>query len=599
MDVVGYSRLMAVDEEGVLAAVNELRKEVIDPAVSRFQGRTVKLMGDGTLMEFESAVDAVKFGLDVQHAVHSHNHNIDVNKRIEFRIGINIGDVIVEDDDIHGNGVNVASRLEGLAETGGICVSGTVVDHVKGNVDVSFTDCGKQHVKNIPEALHVFGISASDIADKLDGSTSGPVSKNQVGAGISPGVVDTKFTDIDLSLPDSPSIAVLPFNNMSADPEQEFFSDGITEDIITALSKIAGLLVVARNSTFTYKGKAVDIRQVSREQGVRYVLEGSVRKAGNRVRINAQLIDATTGHHLWAERYDRLLEDIFAVQDEITKEVTIALDVRLSGGEQTLMWSSGTESLEAWELARQAMDYINRNTSDLSDQPLVWCQRALELDPEYAWAWVAMGYGYHLRVDAEARLNPGKIEDAELRLALDCGQKALALDSSCTDAYALLSICYLTKGDYDQAIAMSVKAVKLAPSHAENLAVSAIVHNKFGQPEKALELVKKAMRYCPIYPLWYLWVLGMAYRYTDQTDAAISTFETAISRGLSFVSVHVSLASTYGELDRLEEAKKPVSEILRQNPDFSIERYMAGLSYKNPSDMERFEDGLRKVGLPD
>ena len=599
MDVVGYSRLMASDEEGVLAAVNLLRREIIDPAVARYHGRVVKLMGDGTLMEFESAVDAVKFGMDVQYAVDSHNRDIAVNNRIEFRIGINIGDVVVEGDDIYGNGVNVASRLEGLAEPGGICVSGTVVDHVKGNVDVSFTDCGKQYVKNIPEALHVFGVSIGEIIDKKEKTASLPESTSQTGAGTLEGEAGTPFTDIDLSLPDSPSIAVLPFNNMSADPEQEFFSDGITEDIITALSKISHLLVVARNSTFTYKGKAVDIRQVSHEQGVRYVLEGSVRKAGNRVRINAQLIDATTGHHLWAERYDRLLEDIFAVQDEITKEVTIALDVRLSSGEQAVMWSSGTASLEAWELVRQAMDYINNDTSNLSDLSLGWCQRALELDPEYAWAWVVMGYAYHLRVDAEVRLNPEKIQETELQLALDCGKKALELDPSCSDAYSLLSICYLTQGKFDQAIAMSVKAVTLAPSHAENLAVSAIVHNKFGQPERALELVKKAMRYCPIYPLWYLWNLGMAYRYTDQTDAAISTFETAIARGLSFVSVYVGLASTYGELDRLEEAKKPVSEILKQNPDFSISRYMAGLSYKNSSDMKRFEDGLRKVGLPD
>jgi adenylate cyclase len=358
-------------------------------------------------------------------------------------------------------------------------------------------------------------------------------------------------------------------------------------------------MVVARNSTFIYKGKAVDIKQVSREQGVRYVLEGSVRKAGNRVRINAQLIDATTGHHMWAERYDRLLEDIFAVQDEITKEVTIALDVRLSSGEQALMWSSGTAILEAWELVRQAMDLINHNAYGASPKALLLCQRALELDPEYAMAWSVKGLTYHQMADEGNRHDDEKNPDAGLQSAIECGQKALELDPSCADAYSLLSICHLSNGEHDQAIAMSRKSIVLAPSHAENLAISAIVHNKSGQPERGLELIKKAMRFCPVYPLWFLWALGMAYRYANQTEAAISAFELATSRGLSYISAHVSLASTYGELNRLEDAKKTVSEILQQNPDFSITRYMAGLSYKNPQDMKRFEEGLRKVGLPD
>jgi TolB-like protein len=404
-------------------------------------------------------------------------------------------------------------------------------------------------------------------------------------------------TGIDLSLPETPSIAVLPFANMSADPEQEFFSDGITEDIITALSKVPDLLVVARNSTFTYKGQAIDVKQVSREQGVRYVLEGSVRKAGNRVRITTQLIDATTGHHLWAERYDRDLEDIFAVQDEITREVVIALEVRLSGGEQARFWSSGTKNLEAWECVRLGMDLTNRGTPEGLREAQRLSERALELDENYAMAWVTLGWTHHHGVDVgyASKESPR----AALGLAADCAKKALELDPSCADAYSLVGFCHLSKGEHDQAITMSERSVELAPSNAEILALSANVQNKSGRPERSLVLIKMAMRRCPVYPGWFLWVLGTAYRLTGQTESAIRAFETARKHNADWLSTHVSLASTLGEIGREEDSKKSVSEILRLKPDFSIKKYMAGLSYGDPSVTARIEDGLRKAGLPE
>jgi TolB-like protein/Tfp pilus assembly protein PilF len=402
-----------------------------------------------------------------------------------------------------------------------------------------------------------------------------------------------------LPLPDNPSIAVLPFANMSADPEQEFFSDGITEDIITALSKVDRLLVVARNSTFTYKGQAVDVKQVSREQGVRYVLEGSVRKAGDRVRVTTQLIDATTGHHLWAERYDRDLEDIFAVQDEITREVVVALDIRLRGGEQARIWSGGTRNLEAWECVRRSTDVLDQATPESVRECLRLCERALELDPNYAMAWVMLGWTYHQGVDVGLGHASEEGREAALGLAFDCARRTLELDPSCANAYCLLSFCHLSNGEYDEAIAMSQKAVALAPNHADILALSATVQNKSGRPERSLELIKKAMRLCPVYPGWYFLVLGTAYRLTGQAESAISALEAAIKKSPDFLALHVGLASTLGELGREEDAKKPVSEILRIDPEFSIKTYMAGLSYSDPVVLARFEDGLRKVGLPE
>ncbi len=331
-DVVGYSRLMAADEAGTLTSLKAIRRELFEPKTTAHHGRVVKLIGDGTLMEFGSVVDAVHFAVDVQRAVPERNVDVPENRRITYRIGINIGDIIVDGSDIYGDGVNIASRLEAIAEPGGICVARNVYNQVKGKVAVDFEDLGAQQVKNIPEPVPTYRIRLDTVPPRETAEAAEISSDAEVRPDDEPG--DSDGIEIDLSLPDNPSIAVLPFANMSADPEQEFFSDGISEDIITALSKVGSLLVVARNSTFTYKGRAVDVKQVSREQGVRYVLEGSVRKAGNRVRVTAQLIDATTGHHLGAERYDRDLEDIFAVQDEITREVVIALDIHLSRGEQ-------------------------------------------------------------------------------------------------------------------------------------------------------------------------------------------------------------------------------------------------------------------------
>jgi adenylate cyclase len=594
-DVVGYSRLVAADEEGTVAALKNLRSKILNPLVAHYHGQVVKLIGDGILMQFGSVVDGVRFAIEFQKRVKLHNADIPADRCLEYRIGVNIGDVMIEGNDIYGDGVNIAARLEALAETGGICVSSTVIDHIGGKVDISSTDLGEQQLKNIPGTFRVYAINpggethTSAIADKS------PAPKDSARKGD----FFDEVTGIDLTVPDTPSIAVLPFANMSADPEQEFFSDGITEDIITTLSKTNDLLVVARNSTFIYKGQAVDIKQVSRDQGVRYVLEGSVRKAANRVRVTAQLIDATTGHHRWAERYDRNLEDIFAVQDEITREVVVALDVNLLGGTQAITWSSGTQNIDAWEYARRGMEVLNSLTTESPGEAEQLFLKALELDPGYPMALVGLGWSHH----HGAELRTGKFSEESWNeahdKARDCGKTALDMDPYCADAYSLLSLCHLSSNEYDQAIEMSEKAIALAPSHAEILGVTAIVMNKSGQPQRALELIKKAMRCCPIYPSWYLQALGIAYRLTGQIDAAITTFGVAQKRSPDYLATHVNLASTLGEADRQNETRKPVSEILRIQPNFSIRQYMNKMSYRHPEELERFAAGLHKAGLPE
>jgi len=590
-DVAGYSRLMSGDEAGTLAALKAHRAEFIDPTVDEYGGRLVKLMGDGALVEFPSVVDAVECAIAVQHGMAERNAEVPESTRIAFRIGINLGDIIIEGDDIYGDGVNIAARIQEIAAPGGVCISGDAYRQVRSKMDATFEDLGEQEVKNIPEPVRMY---------RWTDAVSRPGQAVEPEAAPTRKESDKAVIGIDLSLPDTPSIAVLPFANMSADPEQEFFSDGITEDIITALSKIGSMLVVARNSTFTYKGTAVDVKQVSREQGVRYVLEGSVRKAGNRVRVTAQLIDAKTGHHLWAERYDRDLVDIFAVQDEITREVVVALDVRLREGEQARIWSGGTKNVEAWECVRLGQDALNRNKLGDRIEARQLFDRARELDPDYPMAWFSLGRACFHDADVGTGYDSGADRDTLYESAVAYAMKAIELDPSCADAYALVGICRLSMGEHDEAIAMSEKAIALAPNHAQNLAIVAAVLNKTGQPERSFELIKRAMRLCPIYPGWYLYVLATACRLMHRNESAVSAFEEAIKRNPeNHPALHVGLASILGELGRKEDAKRTAAVILRLEPNFSIEKYVGRLSYRDPTELTRFEDGLRKAGLPE
>ncbi len=577
-DVVGYSRLMAGDEEATLVRLKSHQSGIVGPAVAKYKGNVVKLMGDGVLAEFASIVDALHCAVQIQEATSDHNRDAPSNGQILMRIGINLGDVMVDGGDIFGDGVNIAARLEGVAEPGGICLSGTVFDHVHNKVDLAFDDLGERRFKNIPEPVRVYCVNA------------GGRSANAFEASIG----------LDFTIPDHPSIAVLPFTVMSADLEQEFFADGMAEDIITALSKISRLMVVARNSTFTYKGQAVDVRQVSREQGVRYVLEGSVRKEGNRVRVTAQLIDATTGLHLWAERYDRELADVFAVQDEIVREIVTALDVQLREGEQHRVWARGTKNLEAWECVRLATDACLGGAAAEQPRAVELIERALELDPGYPIAWVMRGWLHFTTADVASGIHDKAEFERAQAAAFECGRKALELDPECADAYGLLALTHLNAAEHDKAIKMSERAVFLAPNNAENLGgVAQVVMTKSGRPERGVELVKRAMRLCPFYRPGFLRALGMAYRMCGRLEEAVTCYRESLKRETGYLAAYVNLTSALGELERFDEARDAAQDLLTQEPNFSIVAYTAGLSYRNAADIERIADGLRKAGLPD
>ena len=571
-DVVGYTRLIRVDEEGTLEALKALRADLIDPKIAEHHGRIVKLMGDGMLVEFASVVDAVRAAVETQQAVAEHNSDLPKDQWIEFRVGINLGDVVIDGDDIQGDGINVAARLEGMAEPGGICVSGMVYEGVRDRIDVPFEDLGEQEVKNIDRPVRVWRW----IADGFAAVVSRPA--------VEP-----------LPLPDKPSIAVLPFDNMSGDPEQEHFSDGITEDIITALSKIKKLFVIARNSTFTYKGQAVDIKRVGREQGVRYVLEGSVRRGGDRLRITAQLIDAETGNHLWAERYDRESNDMFALQDEITREVASALQVALTEGEQARLWASSTKNLEAWELVIQAHHLIHRHHRESVHEARQLLERALRLDESYATAWEMLGVSHWL--DA---INEGWSDsrDASLARALEANDRALTIDPSNPDTLASRSLIKLTIGNHDEALALSKKSVALAPNLANNMAIASVISVYCGRPREALELVRTAMRLCPIYPIWYFYPLTRAYWFMGKTDEAIAAARSAIERDPELSVSHKLHAIVLTDAGRDAEAQRAAAEVLRLEPNFSVEAWAARRG--TPTELSiREAEALRKAGLPE
>jgi len=400
-------------------------------------------------------------------------------------------------------------------------------------------------------------------------------------------------------LPDGPSVAVLPFENRSGDLDQEYFSDGITEDIITALSKISSMLVIAGNSTFIYKGKAVDAKQVGRDQGVRYVLEGGVRKAGNQLRITAQLIDATNGQHLWAERYDRDLEGIFALQDEITQRIVTELDVHLSAGEQARLWSSGTNNLEAWECVRKGSDLLNTVQADLIPEATRLLERAIDLDPEYAAAWVWLGWShFHVSENYESRFSEEERKQA-LKSTRNCAHQALKYDPENAEAYAALALCHLSSLEHEAAMVNINKSVQLEPNHATNIGISAAILNKCGRPEIAIERIRKAMRLSPVYPSWHLSILGQAYRLAGMIDVAIETYNELISIESGSLEGHIALAEIFGETNQPDQAAVSAKEVLKLIPDFTIKKYVNGLAYRDPAENLRFADGLRKAGLPD
>jgi adenylate cyclase len=573
-DVKGYSTLMEEDELATVRTM-EAYRQMIAEFVGNYRGRVVDSPGDNVLAEFSSVVDAVESAVEIQKELKAKNEELPENRRMEFRIGINLGDVVEEGERIYGNGVNIAARTEGLAEAGGICISRNVYDQVKNKLSLEYEHLGEHTVKNITDPISVFKILMEPNA---------AVSK-----------IKKRF-----ELPDRPSIAVLPFINMSGDQDQEFFSDGISEEIITGLSKIPQMFVIARNSTFTYKGKPVKVQVVSEELGVRYVLEGSVRKAGNRVRITAQLIDAFTGHHLWAERYDRDLGDIFALQDEITKKILTALQVELTEGQQARVYGRGTDNFDAYIKYLQARKFFNLlvNSKEAIALSRQTAKEAIELDEKYPAPYVLLAWTHWL----DARLGWAESKDEAFKQAYSIAQKAEALDDSIPDVHALLGGIHLSQRKHEQAIAKGEKAVALGPNDAEVNAIMAHILRFAGKFEQAISKIKTAMRLQPNYSSWYLIELALCYYYVGRHKEAIEIAERyrelIKSRGEEFILPYpLILAINYIRLGQEKKACEAAAELLRIFPIFSLEWNRKYSYYKNPSHLERQHEDLRKAGL--
>jgi len=565
-DIVGYSRLMGADEEGTLARVNAVRREFWEPKIAEHRGRIVKRTGDGVLIEFASVVDAARYGIEIQRGMARRNAGVPQDKRIELRIGIHIGDILIEDDDIFGDGVNIAARLEGIAEPGGICLSRAAFEQVDGKIDVSFEDGGDQQLKNIVRPIRVYRTNFKPTA-------SSPA----------------------LALPDKPSIAVLPFQNMSGDPEQEYFADGIVEDIITGLSRIKWLFVIARNSTFTYKGRAVDVKQVGRELGVRYVLEGSVRKAAGRVRITGQLIDTKTGGHLWADRYDRKSEDIFALQDEITLSVIGAIEPSLRLAEVERVKRKRPDSLDAYDLVLHAQPDVFTRMPEPSKRALVLLERALALDPNYALAHAYAAECYHslfLRGGLHEEHRMASVHHAEAAIAH--GQDdALAL------AFAGFVIG-IDKHDRPAAFAALEASLALSPSSAVSYIQGSVVLAIAGESERAIEWAERGLRLSPFDPgraSAYFSIAAAHFtrgRYEDATTAARKSvqFNPGFSMG------HMVLAASLAKLGQIEEAKAAAARVLQLQPVFRYSRQFTGANF-DPELAASMGEALRASGLPE
>ncbi len=578
-DVAGYSRLMGTDEEGTLGKLKALRKALFDPKIVEHRGRIVKTTGDGMLVEFASAVDAARCAVEIQRDMAAQNSDVPPDSRIEFRIGIHVGDIIIDDNDIFGDGVNIAARLEGIAEPGGVCISDDAHRQIRGKVDFSYNDMGLQSLKNIVEPMRAWHMRlGSDAISLLPlSSAAAPVQA--------------------LALPDKPSIAVLAFQNMSGDAEQEYFADGIAEDIITALSKSRWLFVIARNSSFTYKGHAVDIKQIGRELGVRYVLEGSVRKAGNRLRITGQLIEAATGTHLWAERYDRALEDIFAVQDEITHSIIGAIAPGILAAEIQRSQGKETAELGQWERLMRAHWRIRRFTREDSSEAIRLLDELLQRQPDNAMALADLAFSLHFAAlfgwtDAPAA--------ARVRMS-ETARRAVASDEQDAAAHTSLSIHELFLGQHDNAIRRLLRAIDLDPNSSFARGYLGTAYAFGGECDPAIQNLQEAMRLSPRDFLMVVWftVSAWAYLSAGNFEQASDCARRAIDCNPAFPDAHATFAVASAHLGHADDARAGLDEFMRLMPGLTVGDDRLIRPFRRPADRERFLEGLRKAGLPE
>jgi adenylate cyclase len=611
-DVKGYSLLMADDEVHTVKKLKEYRDSMSD-LIRSHSGRVVDAVGDNLLAEFESAVDAVQCSVEIQKDLKQKNEDLPEDRRLEFRIGINIGDVIQDRDRIYGSGVNVAARIESLAEPGGICISRNAYDHIKEKLSFGYEYLGDHEVKNIKDPVRVYKVLVDpDDAGKLIGVKAKPPAKRWVWPlaavvlllgivtwqfyqrTITPEFEPASMKNMAFPLPEKPSIAVLPFENMSDDPKQEYFTDGITEHIITSLSKVPYIFVIARNSTFSYKNKSVKVQQISEELGVQYVLEGSVQRSYDRVRITAQLIDAIAGHHIWAENYDREVRDIFSLQDEIAMKIMAEMQVKLTVEELGRLAAIKTKNLKAYEKYLMGYDYFWRRTEGDTQQARKLAQEAISLDPEYGAPYILLArtylddvWYYKTKPAAES------LETAE-RLV----QKSIELSGQDSIAYQILGSVYSLRRQYDKAIAECQKAIDLNPNSAEANYFYGQSLRWAGRFDEAILAFKKAIRLNPITPMNYLNNIAWAYGFSEQYEKAISIWNKAIERNPDYFFAYLGLTLVYQLSDNELKAREAAAEVMRLKPNLTISKLEKGPATKN-IDRKRMFEALRKAGIPE
>ena len=567
-DMAGYSRLMGIDELGTLARLGTHRAELIDPAIAKNQGNIIKTTGDGMLVEFQSVADAVRCAVEIQERMARRNADVAEDRQIRFRIGINLGDIIFQDDDIFGDGVNIAARLEQLAEIGGICVTTAVYGQVADRLDVAFEDLGEKTLKNIKRPIRVYRVV-------LDAPPAAGAAKGEKPAA-SRAVV-------------KPTVAVLPFANMSGDAEQEFFVDGLTEDIITELSRHHELFVISRNSTFVYKGQSVNIRDVAQKLGAQYLVEGSVRRSGDRLRITVQLIDTANDSHIWAEKYDRKLDDIFEIQDEVTSAIVATLPGRLEAAQHDQIKRKTPANMAAYECVLAAKVLHHRSTREDNDSAQQLINRAIKLDAEYAhahaWRACILGqtWGYGWCADREATL-----DEIEAGLA-----RALALDDNDADVHRILAAVYVARNDLAKARFHQERALALNPNYDLVVVQQGEILTWLGNPEEGIEWIRKAMRLNPHHPARFWSHLGKAHFAARQYAEAIEAFMhlSAMDHGQ-----HAFVAVSYGWVGDKTAGAAHVARIRALEPGFDLEAYLATMHYKDDADLQHLREGLLKAG---
>jgi adenylate cyclase len=614
----GTRRLVGGDEAATLQTLKGHRQAMCS-LVEKHQGRVVDSPGGSLLAEFASVADAVRCAMEIQEQLRARNEALPQAGGIPCRIGVHLGEVTEEEGKVRGGEAGVAARLEELADAGGICISGSAHDQVKGRLNAEYEFMGEHRVRDIAEPVRAYRVLMKpektgkvagwigllphlekrlDIVKVVVTGLSvlvgiGALWNSYFRAGPPPAGV-ASVQRVALPLPDKPSIAVLPFENMTGDPKQEYFADGFTEQIITSLSKIPELFVISRNSTFTYKGKPVKVQQVSEELGARYVLEGSVQKSSRRIRINVQLIDATSGQHVWAQSYDRNLKDIFALQDEVILKIASAMSVNLTAGEQARTWAEGTKSLEAFLKLTQGRGYLSKGNRESIALARRMAEETIALDPKYADAYAFLG-ATHMNDVWNGWTSRPKDSIAK---AIEWTQKALAMNGSLADARSRLGVLYSWSGRYDEGIAEAERGVELDPNSGQANFYLAMVLRYAGRSKEAIPVIRKALRLEPIPPDIYVQNLALVYFQTGDCKEAVAACEKGLKRQPDHLSNHVIAAAVYGSCGREAEARKEATEVLRINPKFTVESFTKNLPYKNPSDRDRTIQGLRKAGLP-